>query len=80
MAKKIQFFKQCRYEKPTEDGSVWDVAWLPEALAKVGKIIYFPDEPDELWTVTSAGTNRRTGAEALEKQRISRKFGPSLQK
>jgi hypothetical protein len=74
MAKKIQFYRQCRYERPTDDGKKWDEAWLPEALAKVGKTIYFPEEPEELWTVTSAGSTRRTGAEALDKVRTARRY------
>ena len=79
MVKKLQFYKQCTYEMPTESGGKRrDTAWIPEGLAKVGKRIYFTETPDELWTVTIAGTRRRSSSEAAEKTRAARNFGPSL--
>jgi hypothetical protein len=60
------FYKQCRYERVLpEGGTKFDVAWLPEKLCKVGGTIYFGKKrkdvaPDELWTVTSVGDNRRS--------------------
>jgi len=61
-----EFYRQCRYERVlSEGGTKWDVAWIPEKLAKVGKRIYFGKKrkgvaPDELWTVTSVSDTRRS--------------------
>lgn len=62
-----KFYRQCQYERPLPcGGKKFDVAWLPEKLAKVGKTIYFGEKrddvaPDEFWTVVSVGDNRRSG-------------------
>lgn len=61
-----KFYRQCRYERLLPSGGTrFNVAWLPEKLSKVGKQIYFGEkrddvQPDELWTVVSAGDNRRS--------------------
>ncbi len=57
MSKKHQdpWYRQCRFETPTEGGKKIDTAWIPEKFAKVGKKIYIGEkrpDPDEIWTVT----------------------------
>ncbi len=75
MAKK-EWYRQCRYERPTERGKKFDVAWIPEKFGKVGKKIYFgkklPAPPDEVWTVTEVGDTRRTGKEITDFQNASK--------
>ncbi len=49
------WYVQCRYETTTPDGRQVGTSWLPEALAVVGKRIYFGEktaEPRTLWTIT----------------------------
>ena len=70
MSKKV-FYRQCRYE--SLDGKHWDVSWLPEDLAKVGKLIYFGEKRDpsvpfledsETFRVVMVGDRRRDQAAA----------------
>lgn len=72
MSKKEVWYKQCRYERT--DGTGWDVAWIPEGLAKMGKIIYLTESPDVLYRITVVGTNRRSQAEAHVKERAQRNY------
>jgi hypothetical protein len=74
MAKKEVWYRQCRYEREGKNGKCWDVAWIPEHLAKVGKPIYLTDTPDEIYTVTSVGTSRRSQAEAHMKEKTQRNY------
>ena len=74
MAKKEVWYKQCQYERPTEEGMARDTAWLPEGLAKVGKLIYLTENPEEVFTVTSVGTNRRDGSALKDRERANRKY------
>lgn len=53
------YYRQCRFQSPTEDGYTEQVAWIPENLAVEGKQVYFgkkTDTPDRLWTVMEVGT------------------------
>jgi hypothetical protein len=67
MGKKV-YYRQCGYEqaRPAPDrGRRFDVAWLPEQLAKVGQIVYFGPKsdsvpPEALYRVTWVGDNRRS--------------------
>lgn len=61
------FYRQCRYEQRYEDnnGKKWDVAWLPEARARVGNTIYFGKKRDnverhEYYVVVEVGDTRRS--------------------
>lgn len=76
MAKKAIFYRQCRYEMATEGGKIWDTAWIPENLAKIGKQIYLTAHPEKVYTVVSVGS-RRDGAFLKNKENINRKFGQS---
>lgn len=75
MAKET-YYRQCGYQQahPNEEGGrKFDVAWLPEKLAKVGQIIYFGDKRDgvpreDLYQVTWVGDNRRDISWLREKQ------------
>ena len=75
MAKKGVWYRQCKYQRVNENSTCWDVAWLPEANAKVGKRFYLKSDPDEkVYTVVSVGTNRHTHAEAHKKQQTQRNY------
>jgi len=79
MSKKEHYYKQCVYETPTEQGVKRDTAWIPENLAKVGKLIYFGekrDNPEELWTVVSVG-NRMRESVLKKKEKTNRKYRES---
>lgn len=75
MAKET-YYRQCGYEQafpPEGQGRKFDVAWIPEKLAKVGQVIYFGDKREdiareELYRVTWAGDNRRDLSWLREKQ------------
>lgn len=58
MSKKT-FYRQCRLVK---EGRLFQVSWLPEKFAVVGKILKLRNEDnnewDNGWLVTSAGDNR----------------------
>ena len=81
MAKKEAMYRQCRYEQlvaSASGGKKYDVAWIPEGLAKVGKVIYFgekrPEVPrDELWVITEVGDNRRNASWLHEKRNADKK-------
>jgi len=74
MAKKEVWYRQCRMEREHELGTSWDVAWIPEALAKVGKLVYLTEAPDEVYTITLVGTSRRSQAEATMKEKTQRNY------
>jgi hypothetical protein len=67
MSKPI-YYRQCGYEQarpPEGCGRKFNVAWLPEQLARVGQVIYLGAKrktvaPDELYRVTWVGDNRRS--------------------
>lgn len=75
MAKEA-FYQQCGYQQAhlNEGGSrKFDVAWLPEKLAKVGRIFYLgkkrDDVPQEdLYQITWVGENKRDLSWLREKQ------------
>jgi hypothetical protein len=76
MSKTI-YYRQCRYERVKADGSKgWDETWIPEHLAKVGKKIYFGEKgnpgPDDMYTVITVGTTRRTGPQLRDEQNINK--------
>jgi len=61
---KTTWFKQCTFETPCEGGRTVKTAWVPEQFGVIGKIVYFgkkTDKPDRLWTVISAGSQRKSG-------------------
>lgn len=74
MAKR--FYQQCGYEQAHLNeggGRKFDVAWLPEKLAKVGKVIYFGKKrevatQEELYRITWVGERRRDLSWLREKQ------------
>jgi hypothetical protein len=74
MAKKNEWYRQCGYRKQLPEGSHKDgVSYLPEALAKVGKPVYFgkkEDRPpqDEMWIVTWVSPERRSREYIVMKQ------------
>jgi hypothetical protein len=74
MAKKEVWYRQCRMERRHDLGTSWDVAWIPEALAKVGKLVYLTETPDEIYTITLVGTSRRSQAEAHAKVMQQRNY------
>jgi len=75
MAKKEVWYRQCRFEIRRDNGnSCWDVAWIPENLAKVGQLIYLTEAPDDVYTVTLVGTHRRSQAEANMKEKVARNY------
>lgn len=74
---KVTYFKQCRYERQTHQGKLIDVAWIPEKLAVIGKVIYLTEFPEDLWTVTSVGTKRMAHSDLKEKEKVNRKYGQS---
>jgi hypothetical protein len=55
---KVVYYRQCQFTSPTQNGYRQSVAWIPEHLAVVGKMIYFgkkTDKPERLWEVKSVG-------------------------
>jgi hypothetical protein len=56
MSKK-QGYRQCRLKK----NESWQVSWLPEKFAVVGKVLKLRNDKDDAWddgwTVTAAGEN-----------------------
>jgi len=67
------FYRQCRYESAFPEGGTtqWDESWIPEKLAKVGKLIYFSERkfgvpPEKKFRIISVGDRRRS-AEWLHK-------------
>jgi len=74
MAKKEEWYRQCTFEMKTERGLLRDVAWIPENLAKVGKQIYLTEAPDAIYTVVSAGTDRRDGSWLKLKENAQRNY------
>jgi hypothetical protein len=73
MAKEV-WYKQCVFERPTDVGLARDTAWIPEGLAKVGKLIYLTESPEEIYTVVSVGVNRRNAAHLKSRQNAQRKY------
>ena len=67
MGKEI-YYRQCGYEQacpPEGRGRKFDVAYLPEKLAKVGQVFYLGKKrkdvrPEEKWQVTWVSDVRRT--------------------
>lgn len=76
MTKKVEYYKQCRMERETARGVSVDVAWIPEKFAKVGKLVYLVDKPDDVYTVTAVGS-RQDESYLKAKEKINRKFGAS---
>lgn len=76
MSKKEQYYRQCTYERPTENGKAMDTAWLPEHLAQVGKQFVIKARPEYTYTVTSVGS-RRTISYLKGKEQTNRKYGQS---
>jgi hypothetical protein len=74
MAKKEVWYRQCRMEREHDLGTSWDIAWIPETLAKVGKLVYLTESPDLIYTITSVGTSRRSQAEAHDKVKAQRNY------
>jgi hypothetical protein len=72
MAKET-YRKQCKLVKPTENGKVTLVTWVPEKLAVVGQRVTVEDEPD-IWTVESVGESRQSDSALKERERIHRKY------
>ena len=74
MGRKI-YYRQCGYEQarpPEGHGRRFDVAWLPEQLARVGRVVHFGAKrevaPDELYRVTWVGDNRRSAEWLTDKR------------
>lgn len=75
MAKKA-FYQQCGYEQAHLNeggGRKFDVAWLPEKLAKVGQVFYLGKKRDdvqreEVWRITWVGENKRDLSWLRDKQ------------
>lgn len=74
---KTTYYKQCRYERETTQGKLIDVAWIPEKLAVVGKVIYLDKFPEALWTVTAVGSKRMPYSDLKAKEKVNRKYGQS---
>lgn len=58
---KQQWYRQCKFEAPTELGKKVETAWIPEKFAKVGKRIYIGEKrpnPEPIWTVTHVYARR----------------------
>ena len=55
--RRAKLYAQCRYERYDEDGVVigWDVSFLPIRHCKVGKLIFFDEDPEKVYTVVSVG-------------------------
>jgi hypothetical protein len=72
MAKK-KWYCQCRMEKPTgKDSRKWDIAWIPEKFAKVGKYIKIKQEDgtwDNGWLVTGVGDIKREESYLIDHER-----------
>jgi hypothetical protein len=64
MSSKKQFYRQCRIVQ-VPPGSEKDTVWIPEKLAKVGKLIYLgekrPPPLSELYRVTNVYERRSAG-------------------
>jgi hypothetical protein len=56
-------YRQCTLQR----GQTCYHAWLPETLAKVGKMVYW--NPNEMWKVISAGENSVSGDYVRELER-----------
>ena len=70
MSKKEEWYRQCKFEVPTETGKKLDVAWIPEKFAKVGKKIYIGEKrpnPEEIWVVTHV-FDRKSESWLVERQ------------
>jgi len=80
MAKTV-YYRQCRYEQKHPDkkrGKRWDVAWIPEKFAKIGRTIYFGEKrkdvpKEELYVVILVGDNRRSAEWLHGKQNADKK-------
>ncbi len=65
------WYKQCTLSSPTEGGTTKQIAWIPASFAVIGKVVYLgkkTDNPERLWTVTSAA-GRQSGAYLGEHER-----------
>jgi hypothetical protein len=76
MSKKKEYYKQCRMEREYITGKKIDVAWIPEKFAKVGKLIYILDKPEEIWTVMAIGS-RKDETYLKAKEKVQRRYGQS---
>jgi len=45
---KMEFYVQCELKKQVENGFVYDIAWIPEKFATIGKQIKIKQE-DDTW-------------------------------
>lgn len=58
---KTVYYRQCRLQKKTNEGTLTQVSWLPEPYAATGKVLKLRDEDknwDNGWVVIGAGSNR----------------------
>lgn len=69
---RMPYYKQCKLVR----GDTNDVAWVPEQLAKVGKILDRKDSPG--WTVTEVYASRKPEDEVLRDERAWKGAFPSL--
>lgn len=72
--KKHEWYRQCGYRREVVPGQFkFDVAYIPEDLAKVGKPVYFgkkEDRPpqDEMWIIEWVSDERRSREWIVNKQ------------
>lgn len=58
---KTNYYRQCRLTKPTENGVLQTVSWIPEKYAVVGRSLRLKNRSDEWedgWNVAEAGETR----------------------
>ena len=61
MSKKDPWYRQCRFETIGDGPKKFDVAWIPEKFAKVGKKIYLGEKrenPEPIWEVKEVYARR----------------------
>lgn len=73
-----QLYRQCSLERPTENGKVTHVAWIPSQFAKVGKKVQIDSLGEELWTVVFASSSTRTMDEMEDQRGAHKRFAEVL--
>ena len=72
MTKKV-YYHQCKMRKSTgTNSSIWDVAWIPEKFAKIGKHIRIKQENgtwDYDWEVMKVGDTKKEESRLIAGER-----------
>ncbi len=60
MSQKHRYYRQCRLEKGTSDGTLQQTSWLPEQFARAGQVVRLREDSIWVdgWLVTTVSNTR----------------------